>query len=88
MVEGFMFLINTISDIPVLAPPLINEMILMLSNRDSLLRQTGLRGMEVLGGAILLHEACVMAPLMVTCNDNISENAILANRWVWSVGGV
>ncbi len=80
MVEGFMTLINTISDISELAPPLVNEMVQMISNSDSLLRQTGLRGMEVLGGTILLPLASVMAPLLVTCSDSISENSILANK--------
>ena len=80
MVEGFMTLIKTISDMPELAPPLVNEMVQMISNSDSLLRQTGLRGMEVLGDTILLPQANVMCPLLVTCSDSISENSILANK--------
>ncbi len=81
MVEGFIALINTISDITELSPPLINEIVNMISNQDSLLRQTGLRGMEILSDKILQPLPCVMAALLVTCNDTISENSILANRY-------
>ena len=76
-----MALINTISDVTELTPPLINEIISMISNEDSLLRQTGLRGMEVLEDKILLPLSSVMGALMVACNDTISENSILANRY-------
>ena len=75
-----MSLINTISDTDELTPPLIDELVKMVSDQDALLRQTGLRGWEVLGGKILLPLPNVMAALMVTCNDMTSENSILSNR--------
>ena len=82
-VEGFMALVNTIADTPNLPPSYIKEVISMVSNQDSLLRQTGLRGVEVLGQKILQPLPTVMAPLLVACNDTISENSILANRSVY-----
>ena len=75
-----MSLINTISDTDELNPPLIDELVKMVSDQDALLRQTGLRGWEVLGRKILLPLPNVMAALMVTCNDMTSENSILSNR--------
>ena len=77
-----MSLVNSLTDMDQIPPDIVRQLVNSLSNKDALLRQTGLRGIEVLGERVLLPEPRVMAALLVTCNDTNSENNILAKRSV------
>ena len=77
-----MSLVNSLTDMDQIPPDIVGQLVNSLSNKDALLRQTGLRGIEVLGERVLLPQPGVMAALLVTCNDTNSENNILAKRSV------
>ena len=77
-----MSLVNSLTDMDQIPPDIVRQLVNSLSNKDALLRQTGLRAIEVLGERVLLPEPRVMAALLVTCNDTNSENNILAKRSV------
>jgi len=59
-----MSLANSLKDMDELPAPVIEELVNSLSNKDALLRQTGLRAMEVLGDRVLLPQPRVMAALL------------------------
>ena len=77
-----MSLVNSLTNMDQIPPDIVRQLVNSLSNTDALLRQTGLRGIEVLGERVLLPQPGVMAALLVTCNDTNSENSILAKRSV------
>lgn len=73
-------MINSLRDIPVVSDTIINQLVTCLANSDALLRQTGLRSMEVLGETVILPRPKIMAALLVVCNDTNTENSILAKK--------
>ena len=78
--EGYISILTSLKDVDQTPDDIIKELISSLSNSDSLLRQTSLRGLEILGERVLRHIPYVMTSLLVSCCDKNTENSLLATK--------